>query len=440
MSTSSSSTSTQGGDGGGEPPSSSRSRLRSSNGVWPEPFLEALALHVAVDASRAIGRLAAAQALSNIFQVCSTWRAISRSDLLWRNLARRIWNVRELLHRESWREEFVYRHRTAANFRSRRYDHTTLHFVPTDNNNNDDDGLRCRRLALSDHHLAAGFSDGAVHLFHIPSRLHLSTFYPQHRDRLGRFSSAVSGIILSDARLVFATLDGDIHMAAVNAAAPLRRAHLGDVVNDGALVDFAGCNRWWVGLYAGVPRRAFHIWNGETEELVFVGGVLTDPEAVMGWHLLTELTGIIGRIRVTNGDMAVACTGVRVVVFHLLSQGVEMGEEEFPRGIVVGAFDAYGDSALVPDARGVATVRRVGNMEEVCRFTMREGVAFGCMNGGYGVTWGGGVIRVWEIHHGQYLYSFRERIGECNALIADERFVAACCDDATIHLWDFGAQ
>ncbi|XP_047938501.1 transcriptional regulator STERILE APETALA-like [Salvia hispanica] len=432
MSTSSSSSSTQGGELEAGP-SSSRSRMRSSNDVWPEPFLEALAVHVAVDASRTIGRLAAAQALFNIFQVCSTWRAISRSDLLWQNLARSIWNVGELVLRASWREEYVYRHRTAAAFRSRRYEHATLQFV-------NDDGLICRRLALSDHHLAAGFSDGAVRLFHIPSRLHLSTFYPQYRDRLGR-SSAVSGIILFHSRLVFATLDGDIHMAAFNAVSPLRRAHLGDVVKDGVLVDFAGCHRWWVGLYAGVPGRAFRIWNGETEELVSFGGRLTDPEAVMGWRMLTELTGIIGRIRVVSGDMAVACTRDRVVVLHLLNQGVlEEREEEFQRGIVVGAFDAYNDLALVPDAQGEATVRRVGGMEEVCRFTMREGVSFGCMNGGYGVTWGGGVIRVWDIERGQYLYSFRERIGECNALIADGRFVAACCDDATIHLWDFGAQ
>ncbi|KAH6819223.1 Transducin/WD40 repeat-like superfamily protein [Perilla frutescens var. frutescens] len=447
MSTSSSSSSAEGGDGGGgggdfEGPSSSRSRMRPSNGVWPEPFLEALALQVAVDASRTIGRLAAAQeALSSLFQVCSSWRAISRSDLLWQNLTRNIWNVPSLSLRDSWREEYIYRHRTAANFRHRRYAYTTLHFVPTDNNNNNDDGLTCRRLALSDHHLAAGFSDGAVHLFHIPSSLHLSTFYPQHRDRLGRFSSAVSGIILSDARLVFATLDGDIHMAVINGITPLRRAHLGDVVNDGALVDFAGCDRWWVGLYAGVPGHAFHIWNSETEELVFIGGTLTDPEAVMGWHLLTELTGIIGRIRVANDDLAVACTGVRVTVFHLRNQGMVLEEEEFRRGVIVGAFDAVNDWSLIPEARGAATVRRVVDMEEVCRLTMRGGVVLGCMNRGYGVTWGGGVIRVWGIERGEELYNFRERIVEVSALTADERYVAAAsADDATIHLWDFGAQ
>lgn len=190
-------------------------------------------------------------------QVCSTWRAISRSELLWQNLSRGIWNVTRLV-RDTWQDEYIYRHGTANNFRLRRYVHTTLHFVPTDNNNNNIDGLSCRRLALSDLHLAAGFSDGAVHLFHLQTRLHLSTLYPQHRDRLGRFSSAVSGIILSDIRLVFATLDGDVHSAVINGVTPLRRAHLGDVVNDGALVDFAGGSQWWVGLYAGALGRVFH--------------------------------------------------------------------------------------------------------------------------------------------------------------------------------------
>ncbi|KAL8502451.1 hypothetical protein ACS0TY_021550 [Phlomoides rotata] len=435
-------------DGGGresEGPSSSssRSRMRSANEAWPEPFLEALAFRIAQYASPThLDRLAAAQHLFAVFQVCSTWRAISRSDLLWRNLTLHIWNVRHLV-RDTWREEYIYRHRTAANFRSRRYTYTTLHFVPTDNNNNNNDGLSCRRLALSDHHVAAGFSDGAVHLFHIPSRLHVTTFYPQHRDRLGRFSSAVSGIILSDNRLVFATLDGDIHMTLINGVNPLRRAHLGDVVNDGALIDFSGCNRWWVGLYAGVPGHAFHIWNSETEELLFIGGTLTDPEAVMGWHLLTELTDIIGRIRVVNNDTAIACTSLRVMVFDLQNQGIVMVDEEFRRGIIVGSFDAFNESALITDVRGVTTVRRVVPLEELCRFIIRgasPGEILGCMNGGCGVVWEGGVIRVWGLDHGQSLYSFRERIEGCNALIADERYVAACSSDATIHLWDFGAQ
>lgn len=52
--------------------SSSRTRRsRGSNGVWPEPFLEALAIQMAIDASTSTGHLAAAQALSNLFQVCT---------------------------------------------------------------------------------------------------------------------------------------------------------------------------------------------------------------------------------------------------------------------------------------------------------------------------------------------------------------------------------
>ncbi|CAI9760997.1 unnamed protein product [Fraxinus pennsylvanica] len=452
MSTSSSSSSStssaeeiQGGDGGGggggfEGPLSSRRRMRSSNGVWPEPFVEALAFQVAIDASRTISRLAAAEALRNIFQVCSTWRAISRSDLLWQNVTRHIWNIRHRLH-NTWREEYIFRHITATNFRMRRYEYTTLHFVPTDSNNSD--SLSCRRLALSDHHLAAGFFDGSVQLFHLPTRLHLSTFYPEPRDRLGHFPTAISGIILSDTQLVFATLDGDIHIAVINGVTPLRRALVGDVVNDGVLVDFTGCNQWWVGLYAGAPGRAFHFWNSETEVLVYVGGVLTDPEALTGWGLLNELTELIGRVRVASHGTAVACTSLRTIVLDLTNPGIVLQEEEIPGGITISCFDTNDESMVIVDSRTTASVRRVTTLEEVCRFTARGASrrgTLGCVNGGYGLMCVGGEIRVWEIEHGAYLYNFRERIGICNALIADERHVAACSADAIIHLWDFGAQ
>ncbi|KAL0337688.1 UNVERIFIED_CONTAM: Transcriptional regulator STERILE APETALA [Sesamum calycinum] len=446
-SSSSSSREVEGGDGGGggvEGPSSSRSRIRWANEVWPAPFLEALAVRITVDASATVGRIAAAQALLNVFQVCSTWRAVSRSELLWQNLTRRIWNVRHLT-RNTWQQEYIYRQRTACNFQFRRCVYTTLQFIPTVNNNNNNDGLSCRRLALSDHHLAAGFSDGAVHLFHLPGGFHASTFYPQHRDRLGRFSSAVSGIILSDVRIVFATLDGDIHTTDIEDEdiAPLRRAHLGDVVNHGALVDFTGCDRWWVGLYAGVPGHAFRIWNSETEELVFVGGTLTDPQSVMGWHLLTELTDLIGRVRMTGNNIAVACTRLRVIVFDLQNQGIILREEEPRRRIMVGLFDATNESALITDDRGVASMRLVANLDERCWFRLRGRNlrrTLGCVNSGYGLICGAGEIRVYELEQGQYLYNFNQAIGDCNALIADERYVAACSSDGTIHLWNFGAE
>ncbi|KAI6697627.1 hypothetical protein NL676_017746 [Syzygium grande] len=72
---SSTSSSSEDGGGGGaarrggayEGPSTSR-RRRSVNEVWPEPFLEALAAQVAIDA-RSGGRLSVAPALVNIFRV-----------------------------------------------------------------------------------------------------------------------------------------------------------------------------------------------------------------------------------------------------------------------------------------------------------------------------------------------------------------------------------
>ncbi|KAG5551359.1 hypothetical protein RHGRI_009690 [Rhododendron griersonianum] len=437
---------------GGDFEGPSSSRRRSGDGVWPEPFVEALAVQVAIDASRSVNRLAAAAALFNLFQVCSRWQAVSRSDLLWRELTRRIWNRRlRLLPHPTWRDEFIFRHRTARNFRTGRYIYTALPLIPPDDDGNDGDGdedniLSCRRLALSDHHLAAGFSDGSVRLFHLPSRTHLLTLRPQHRHLLGRFSRAVSGIILSDAQVIFASHDGDIHVAMVNNGAPVRRAHLGAVVNDGALVDFSGCSRWWVGLYAGVPGRAFHVWNGLTEELVFVGGTLTDPEAVTGWHLLTDLTDFIARVRVPTHDSAVACTSLRVIVLDLTNHGIILGDEEFHRGLIVGSVDASESAFVAVDARGLASVRRVATLEEICQFTVRgatQRAVLGCMNSGYVIMCTGGVFRVWEVEHGAHLphlYSFRERVGEVTAVAADERYVVACSSDTSMHLWDFGAQ
>nr|XP_043620073.1 transcriptional regulator STERILE APETALA [Erigeron canadensis] len=443
MSTSSSSSSHDGGDGGNggggggefdEPP---HARQRFNSGVWPEPFLEALASQIAIDSALTDGRLAAAPALFNIFQVCRTWRTVSQSDLLWQTLTRRIWRRNHLLH-PTWYEEYIYRHRTTRNFRDRRYIYNTLNFPPNDNNNNNNNNeiLSCRRLALSDYHLAAGFSDGSVRLFHLPTRHHVSTFHPLQRNHLGPFSRTVCGIFFTDNRLVFASHDGDIHVASINVPGVTRRAYLGDVVTDGVLVDFAGCNQWWVGLYAGVPNRAFHVRNGNTEELVFIGGTLTDPDAVIGWHLLTDLTEHVGRIRITNDDLAVGFTRSRVIVFDLRSQ-VILGE--VVRQISVGAADAYDGALVFVNSRGVANVRQVGSLQEICRFMARGG-SLGCMNGGYGFMCIGGGIRVWELNHGAHLYILRERIGDATALIADERYVAACTNDHTIHLWDFGAR
>ncbi|GKA45013.1 transcriptional regulator sterile apetala [Tanacetum coccineum] len=319
-----------------------------------------------------------------------------------------------------------------------RYMYTTLNFPPNDNNNNNE-SLICRRLALSDYHIAAGFSDGSVRLFHLPTRLYLSTFHPHQRNHLGPFSRAVSGMFFTDNRLVFASVDGDIHVVPINVPGAPRRAHLGDVVTDGVLVDFTGDDRWWVGLYAGVPNRAFHVRNGNTEELLFIGGTLTDPDAVVGWHLLTDLTEHVGRIRIASDDLAVGFTSSRVIVFDLRTQ-VILGEEEIVRRINVGGADAYDTALMFVNSRGLANVRHVASLVEKCGFMARGGLVLGCINGGYSFICGRTGIRVWELDYGGYLYVLRERIGDATALIADERYVAACTSDNTIHLWDFGAH
>lgn len=53
----------------------------------------------------------------------------------------------------------------------------------------------------------------------------------------------------------------------------------------------------------------------------------------------------------------------------------------------------------------------------------------------------GSVIRAWEVERGVYPYNLRERtLGDLVAMVADDRYVAACNSDTTIRLWDFGAQ
>nr|APA46452.1 hypothetical protein [Capsella rubella] len=446
---SSSSSSNNGDPGSGDTrgvfdaPSPSRPR-RGANDVWPEPFLESLAVQVAVDASSSSGLLSAAPALANVFRVCTTWQAVSRSDHLWQLLCRQVWARTHLMH-DTWRDEFIYRHRTARNFRTRTHTYFTLQFDPSDVD--EPDSLLCRCLTLSDLYLAAGFADGTVRLFLLNNRLHVRTLRPPLRDRFGRFSRAVSGIVISNSRLTFATMDGDIHVAEIDGVGHTRTAYAGDIVNDGALVDFAGCGRWWVGLFAGVPGRAFHIWDCNSEETTFVGGSLTDPEAVMGWHTLTELTTSLGRIRISGNETAVACTRWRTMVIDLRNQGVIIGEdEEQRRGLTVTGFDANEQVYVRMDSRGNANVRRVNTQETVCEFRV-SGAAqrrvMGCVNRLNALMCAGGVMRVWEVERGEYLYSVRERVGEVEAIVADERHVAVASSSSTaqsvIHLWDFGA-
>ncbi|XP_065036781.1 transcriptional regulator STERILE APETALA-like [Musa acuminata AAA Group] len=441
----------------------SSSRQRSADEVWPEHFVEAVAAQVAVDATRSAGRLAAAPAVVAVFQditqfpclscggidgdlqVCSTWRDVSRSELLWQDLCRRVWSRRRS-SLPSWRDEFVRLHRTAANFRFRRCAYSQL--LPASS-----DALSCRRLALSDHHLAAGFHDGSVLLFDLPAGQLLATYRADpHRDRLGRFSQAISGIILlaePDESLTFSSQDGDIHVASLDVSGSVRRAHVGNLMEDGTLVDFTGDARWWVGLFAGVPGRSWHIWGADTEQLVYVGGTLTDSNAILGWHMLTDLSRpVLARTRIAEPGIVVGCTASSMEVVDLNDSGTILNQLELPHGAVVDSVDACEGRVMAADSRGLAKVREVPTLQELCRFgtgrrvegQQQQGTVRvkACMNWCYAIVCSGRGVRVWDATTGAYLYSFRERIGEAAVAAASDRYISAWADDSGLHLWDFG--
>ena len=399
-------------------------------------------------------------------QVCSTWRAVSRVDYLWERLVRRIWRRTHHL-RATWREEFIFWHRTASNFARARYLYYSLahHDDPYDVDDNDPDLLSCRCLTLSDYHLACGFADGTVRLFDLETRNHVRTFGALHTIRVGRFSRAVSGIVLTNNRIIFATLIGDIYVAILNGPPHVRIA--GDFMNNGVLVEFSGSNRFWVGLYAGAQGRTFQVWDAHTEEPIFVGGDLTEPDAVTGWHMLTHVMEPLGRIRVTSREFVIACTRSRLVIFDLRNPEVLLHDEESNIGLIVTTLDVNRkpevllheggeefnvgliedvshEAFIIVDRNGRARVRRVSTLDQLYAFRIRaawlEGL-MGCMNLCYALMCAGGVIRVWDVegYNGQRPAArISERVGEANAMVANDRHVALACADRSIRLWDFG--
>ena len=231
------------------------------------------------------------------------------------------------------------------------------------------------------------------------------------------------------------------------AAEPPHRARRGNAVEDGTLVDFAGEGTWWVGLFAGVPGRSLHIWNGETAELLFVGGSLTDPDAVLGWHMFTDTEGMVGRVRFSDSATIIGCTASRMEVVALDRPEVVLAELEFRRGAAVESVDACEGRVMVVDGEGLGKMRVARTMKEVCRFsTVRRravGVRHvGCMNWGYVVVCrGDGAVGVWDALTGEFLYTFRERIGSggrAAAAATDDGRVAIWCGETGLHLWDFG--
>jgi len=381
-------------------------------------------------------------------QVCSTWREVSRSDLLWQRLTRRIWR-RTYQLRATWQLEYMYWHRTARNFstgRHRFFDQAV--FDPSDHHHH----LLCRCLALSDTHLACGFVDGSVRLFDLETRAHVTTFLSLHGHLFGPFSRSVSGIVIINSSITFARLDGDIYVDNVDGPGPIqaRRAVEGDVVNNGVLVGFAGTGRWWVGLYAGIAGRAFQIWDARSEERVFVGGSLTDPETVMGWHMLTELVEAVGRVRVTEREYVVACTASRMVCFSFRNPEVLLRDVGSTMGFVVSSLDASQEAYVVLERNGVGTVRRASTYERLSRFRLNRLWVRGlwaCMNLGYVLTYSPAPspspsLRVWDIEQaiGRLCVTLGVRAGYVNSLVANDRHVSISSNDNNINLLDFGVQ
>jgi hypothetical protein len=81
---------------------------------------------------------------------------------------------------------------------------------------------------------------------------------------LGPLSQAIAGLVLHQDKVVFASFYGSIFVGSISSG-DVRRAHAGKVRDDGTLVDFTGCDRYWVGLYAGISGHACHIWDAGTE-------------------------------------------------------------------------------------------------------------------------------------------------------------------------------
>ncbi|CAL0317421.1 unnamed protein product [Lupinus luteus] len=425
-------------------PGPSSSRQRVMNEALPEPVVELLAHQVAIDAAHDNGRLAAASALAIIFQVCCTWREVSRSDHLWQRLTRQIWRRTHRL-RATWHQEFIYWHRTARSFTTGRHSFTIPHFDPSGGGDHRQT-LICRCLALSDRHLACGFADGTIRLFDLETWSHVSSFRSMHGHRFGPFSRSVSGIVITNnSILTFGRLDGDIYVAVLNEPGLARRAVVGDVVNNGVMVEFAGSARRWVGLFAGVPGRAFQIWDARTEQLISVGGSLTDPDALMGWHMLTELVESVGRVRVSESELVVACTTSSLVCFNVMNPELLLRDVGSTSGFVVTSLDVSHEAFLVIERNGIGTVRRTGSFERVSRFRVRgswmRGL-LGCISLGFVITYsgGGGVLRVWNIEQpvGVLCCTIPIRLGEGNTMVANQRHIAISSNHTSIHLLDFG--
>jgi len=308
---------------------------------------------------------------------------------------------------------------------------------------------RCRRTIWRE-----GFFDGAVRILNLTSKECIRTMRAGDQNRLGSLSQAIAGIVLHQDKVVFASFYGSIFVGSISRG-DVRCAHPGNVRDDGTLVDFTGCDRWWVGLYAGISGHACHIWDAGTEELVFNGGDITDPDALRGWRMLTEQAERIGRVKLGGNGLLLLATRLKVEVLDLETLGIPFtDEEETDDGIIVESVDVNRDRFLAASNDGNARVRKIRALENVCAFqfdglggaddhssginnnnnyrkilgTLNTWLAFICIDG---------VVHAWDADSGARLYRLVEQVGDVFDLVGDDEHVAVCAVDNGIHLWSF---
>ncbi|KAI5069574.1 hypothetical protein GOP47_0015875 [Adiantum capillus-veneris] len=415
---------------------------------WPEECVERVAFLLAAQAARASGPRSAAPALSFFFQVCSSWRAVFYSESLWRSLCIAVWREEARGVEESWQDTYIRLHRTASNFWRGRAEHSLLDYqVSSDSNELGDrgDGSVCRRLALSREYVAGGFSDGSLRIFSLASKECISTLEPFHESVIGPHSTSVAGISLAfnDGTVAFASMDGSVFAGDI-AAGACRRVETSNYVNDGILVDFSGSSSRWAALYAGVRGRALHVWNAYTEELLHIGGDMTDADAYAGWSLLVNNADHIGRVRISQDTLAVVATRSKLCVLDMetLSTLFTMGMTRSSQALSA-SLALHQDRILLVCANGMARVWASRSMEETARVRVgtvtRGAMVYGAMNAWMVLICNNGMIDVWDYSSDTLMYRLaEERLVEVNDMVANNEYVVACCNqEEGIHVWDF---
>ncbi|KAJ7513776.1 hypothetical protein O6H91_23G013700 [Diphasiastrum complanatum] len=414
-------------------------RLAGASSGLPESFVEAVVYELALQIFTARDPLSVAPVIANVFRVCSTWRNVSRSELLWKNLCRAIWHVENRYEGLSWRQQYVRVHLTSLNFKKGNPKHHILDYETSQESNENGIGNVCRCLAISGRYMAGGFFDGSVRIFDLRSRLCISTMKSGHEDRFGPLSRAIAGLFVELETVVFASLEGSVFTANIFQSFP-RCVYVGNVIQDGALINFTGSNRWWVGLYAGSPGNCIRIWDATSQETVFRGGNIMDNDAMSGWNLFVEQAGQIGRVQISNDALLVAASRTSLNISDIENDGLYPRLEREEQ-MAVEALAVKDDKMLTASYDGSACIRSLPDLDEVCRIENLDvedaGQLSGSLNSRQCFLCISGEINVWDAISGVHLYNLEEPVGDAYDLVASDEYVVASNPDFGLNLWDF---